>query len=138
MKLLIEKCGPKDLKLFIKDFVIPMATEIFISLVDRRRYSLWENYLQKLYRTKRQVNVDKILMQGISNLEFYRRGNDYELSINSNIICSEIPAKLIDVCALINYGNLEINPYPIFDVVMERLGLELPDLYLSFTLTGGA
>lgn len=95
----------------------------------------WENYLQKTYN-KQSINIDKIFLDSISNLEYKKIGNDYEISINPNVICSNIPAKLIDICALINYGNLSISPYPIFDILFERLGEMISDLYIEYTLGG--
>ena len=135
MKLLIKNTEPLNLNEFIKDIVIPTAIDLFLSIIDRRRYATWENYLQKAYN-KQSINIDKILLDSISNLEYKKIGNDYEISINPNVICSNIPAKLIDICALINYGNLSISPYPIFDILFERLGEMISDLYIEYTLGG--
>ena len=135
MKLIIKNTEPLDLNEFIKDIIIPTAIDLFLSIIDRRRYVTWENYLQKAYN-KQSINIDKILLDSISNLEYKKIGNDYEISINPNVICSNIPAKLIDICALINYGNLSISPYPIFDIVFERLGEMISDLYIEYTLGG--
>lgn len=99
-------------------------------MVDRKRYPTWEKYLFQLYH--KNISIDKILIQGVNNLEYKKIENNYEISINPNIICSEVPAKLIDICALINYGNLEISPYPIFDIVMDKLGEYIPILYAEY------
>ena len=135
MKLVIKNTQPLNLNEFIKDIVIPTAIDLFLSIIDRNRYVTWENYLQKAYN-KQSINIDKILLDSIGNLEYKKIGNDYEISINPNVICSNIPAKLIDICALINYGNLSISPYPIFDIVFERLGEMISDLYIDYTLGG--
>ena len=135
MKLVIKNTQPLNLNEFIKDIVIPTAIDLFLSIIDRRRYVTWENYLQKAYN-KQSINIDKILLDSIGNLEYKKIGNDYEISINPNIICSYIPAKLIDICALINYGNLSLSPYPIFDILFERLSEMISDLYIQYTLGG--
>lgn len=135
MKLIIKNTEPLNLSEFIKDIVIPTAIDLFLSIIDRKRYSVWKQYLEKAYN-KQPIDVDRILIESISNLEYKKIGNDYEISINPNIICSYIPAKLIDICALINYGNLSISPYPIFDILFERLSEMISDLYIQYTLGG--
>ena len=135
MKLIIKNTEPLNLSEFIKDIVIPTAIDLFLSIIDRKRYSVWKQYLEKAYN-KQPIDIDRILIESISNLEYKKIGNDYEISINPNIICSYIPAKLIDICALINYGNLSISPYPIFDILFERLSEMISDLNIQYTLGG--
>ena len=48
-----------------------------------------------------------------------------ELAIDNNIFLSDINAKLYDICAFINYGNLDMPPYPIFDKIMQNLNKEI-------------
>lgn len=135
MNLIIEKCSKLNLKKFIEQVIIPKSIKIFYSIVDRKRYIPFQLFLEEKYNKK--INLDHILAVALKTLTFKKIGDDYIIQIDSNIKSPEIPAKLIDICALVNYGNLALNPYPIFDIVMERLSKEVPSLYIEYKLLGG-
>ena len=138
MKLIINNYNASvDLKPFITSVLLPTAVEMFFAYVDRKRYQPYAKFLQTTYNLDTPVNIDNILITGIKNLSVKGNKNSYEISINSNIISPGVPAKLIDVCALVNYGNLSLNPYPIFDIVMEKLGEQVPSLYDEYKTAGG-
>ena len=135
MQLIIDECSNKDLKKFIYSVVIPRAIRLFYSRLDRKRCEPFQLYLEEKYSKK--INLDHILSVSLKNLMVKKSGCEYIIHIDSNIKAPEIPAKLIDICALINYGNLALNPYPIFDIVMDRLSEEIPSLYTQYKLMGG-
>lgn len=71
------------------------------------------------------------------NLKVGKNGNSYEIFIDPNINAPGIPAKLVDVCALVNYGNLALLPYPIFDIMIDTLGDQISSLYIKYKFIKG-
>ena len=135
MKLIIENSyNDPDLKNFIYKSVIPTAQQLFFFLVNNKIVANYTNYLSEKYG--KFVSAKLILILGIKSLIIGKTGNDYYIQINPNVFIPKLPAKLIDICALINYGNLSISPYPIFDILFERLSKMISDLYIQYTLGG--
>ena len=131
MKLIIENNLHEDLKPFILDVVVPTTTQILYSIIDFEQLDRFDKYLQQRYNSS--INTKHIITSALTNLVIYNYNDRYELAINPNIFTPGIDAKLYDICALINYGNLDVAPYPIFDKTMEKLALFVPELYDEYT-----
>ena len=127
MRLIIENVLNEDLKPFINEAIIPAATQIMYSIVDFDYLATFNTYLQNRYKTN--ITARRVLTLALNNLIIYNHQDTYEIAINPNTFIKEINAKLYDLCALINYGNMEIHPYPIFDKTMEKLGSFVSELY---------
>ena len=131
MKLIIENSyNDPDLKNFIYKSVIPTAQQLFFFLVNNKIVDNYTNYLSERYG--KFVSAKLILILGIKSLIIGKTGNDYYIQINPDIFVPKLPAKLINICALINYGNLEVSPYNIFDQIMIKLADMLPQLYREY------
>lgn len=134
MKLIIENLTHKNLKPFILNYVIPMASQILYSIMDKKQIKKIDNYISKFYNIN--IGAAKIIDLGIKNLIIQNMGNTYQLQIDPNIVIPKTSAKLYDICALINYGNVEIPPYPIFDNTMNKLAQFIPSLYDEYGFGG--
>ena len=130
MRLFINNLNKKNLDYFIEDSVIPEAIEIFYSLFKPKDLIKIQDYLSKLY--DKPIKLNSILQLAIRTLTYRKLSGNYIIQIDSNKILKEIPAKLYDICSLVNYGNLEIQPYPIFSRVMDILAKRLPQLYREY------
>ena len=127
MRLIIENVMNEDLKPFINEAIIPAATQIMYSIVDFDYLATFNTYLQNRYKTN--ITARRVLTLALNNLIIYNYQDTYEIAVNPNTFIKGINAKLYDLCALINYGNMEIHPYPIFDKIMEKLGSFVSELY---------
>ena len=135
MKLIIENPTGEDLKPFINDCIIPAIAQVIYSILDKKQLLKFDNYLSNKFNNI-NVNTHKIINLGIKNLTIQKWENQYQVQINPNINIPGIPAKLYDICALINYGNMELSPYPIFDKAMNKLALFVPSLYQEYNFGG--
>ena len=131
MKLII-----KDVKFpidnFIKTKLIPYACHTLSSFYDHKQSNRWEQYFLTYY--KANVNIFMLLHLALELIQIQKHGDTYILELNPNIIVENLHAKLYDICALINYGNLDMSPYPILDKVFDILGDNLLDLYQEYIL----
>lgn len=95
--------------------------KIFIYQLNKNLYKLipLQNYLELKYSKK--INIKNILIQGINTAYFEEQMDEVVFKLNKNINLTEIPAKLIDICKLINYGNLEVKGFPIFTIVFTHI-----------------
>lgn len=130
MRLIIENSYNEDLKPFINDIVIPACSQVLYSIIDRRYLKHFDTYLSNKYKTS--INSNHIISIALKSLIIHKHQDNYQITINPNIFIPGINAKLYDVCALINYGNLDITGYPIFDKAMEKLSLFIPMLYRRY------
>ena len=130
MRLIIENSYNEDLEPFINDIIIPACSQIFYSIIDRKYLKNFDAYLSNKYKTN--ISSNHIISIALKSLIVYNHQNNYQITINPNIFVPGINAKLYDLCALINYGNMEISPYPIFDKAMEKLSSFVPMLYRKY------
>lgn len=135
MKLEIENSyQDSDLKDFIYDMVIPTAKQLLWAILDQKHLIRFTEYFSRINNT--YINAKDILILGINSFIIKKYPGKYILEIDPNIFISKAKAKLYDLCALINYGNLDLGPYNIFDQIMVRLADMLPELYLKYYYGG--
>lgn len=94
------------------------------------------NYLkEKIFTGKRKFTAEQIILQGLNNIEF-KRINDYILvQINPNVNVPQFDKfKLISICKLIDQGNVEITPFPVFTETFKYVEENQSILYSSFSL----
>lgn len=122
MNLHIKKEQFSHLNIDIIDFIIPEIYRFFYLNLNPDLLKNWDIYLSSNYKWERDANnnVLNILIQGINNLKVYNLDEEYIISINPNQVVPGTTAKLYDLCSLINYGNLEMPPYPIFKKSFEQ------------------
>lgn len=61
-----------------------------------------------------KVSAKKVIVLGMSNLTHRRYETTTHIFINPNIYYTGTNIKLVDLCNLINFGNMSIDGYPIF------------------------
>ena len=130
MRLIIDNPTKEDLKPFIQDIIIPSISQILYSQIDRNYIKHIDKYLSVKY--DKQISATQIIKYALNHLIIEKHQDQFQVTINPNVFIKEINAKLYDICALINYGNLELAPYPIFDKTMEKLASFIPMLYRKY------
>lgn len=68
---------------------------------------------------QRPIFTDDILIGSAYNLIVVKRGVDYVIKIDDNVKIPHTNTKFIDIVKLINYGNTELKPYPIYTEMMD-------------------
>ena len=58
-----------------------------------------------------------------------RFGSDYVIEINNNLFMNNSVAKLVDICNLINFGNLNCYAYPVFTQMFDYIREDFYMLY---------
>lgn len=105
--------------------LIPKIQEYFVS-------NLNDKYIESYIKFLNNKNIKYYLLLGVSNLECKEYYDYYIIQINPNVTFPETTAKLYDVCYEINYGSLNIPPYPIFSDAFNWAQQNKYRLYLEY------
>lgn len=140
MRLFINNPSNEPLDKFIYEYVIPEINLVFSYKLNNARCLNWTKYFQTInlgwitYKNNKRVipSAYEVLIAGIKNLRVLNCINHYIIEINPNEIAPKTRAKLIDICNLINYGNLEMPAYPIFEDTFNEVLINLPNLYEKY------
>lgn len=76
--------------------------------------------------------ISYVVDQYFSHLVIARRGEDYIITSDPNLKLGQSQITIDQVASVINYGNLSVPAYPLFDVVFESVADDLMDLYTAW------
>lgn len=140
MTLTVDNPDRLDLDGFIAEKLIPEIQGVFPSMInDGKLISVndFVNNTLKLSPQGRWINVKDVLLSAIYNLVYTEMPDgSYVISIDSNQIVPDTRAKIIEVAQLVNYGNMSVPSYPIFDEVFNFFADNLNDLYIEYVEEG--
>lgn len=140
MTLTVDNPDGLDLDGFISEKLIPEIQGVFPSMInDGKLISVndFVNNTLKLSPQGRWINVKDVLLSAIYNLVYTEMPDgSYVISIDSNQIVPDTRAKIIEVAQLVNYGNMSVPSYPIFDEVFNFFADNLNDLYIEYMEEG--
>lgn len=86
--------------------------------------------------TKNQYGLQKIVQMSIDNLIDYKYNDTYIITIDNNTILPNTDFKLVDICQLINYGNLDVPGTMIYTKSFKYVNDNINDLYKKFSYGG--
>ena len=137
MNLIINNLTQDPLEDFIQSIIIPEIQIYFFKNISTDRLKSWDKYFETQYDWGYTLTPPEstlnILIQGINALSIKNSQNfSYTISIDSNKNMPGTTAKLYDLCSLINYGNLEMSPYPIFEDTFKQVGFTIPLLFEEY------
>ena len=142
MNFTINNCD-YDISDFISTTLIPKIKDTFISYLDTKRLIAFDIYLNSnklrifgINNPKIIISSKNILLGAINNLKINRNSNNYIIEIDPNITIPKLKAKFIDIANLINYGNLGLSSYPIFDKTFNYVASIYGKLYEDY-INGG-
>lgn len=140
MTLTVDNPDKLDLDGFISEKLIPEIQEVFPSMINDGKLISVNDFINntlKLSPQGRWINVKDVLVSAIYNLVYTEMPNgSYVISIDSNQIVPDTRAKIIEVARLVNYGNMSVPSYPIFDEVFKFFADNLNDLYIEYMEEG--
>ena len=136
MQLVIENPEDKKLDSFC-EWLIPKISEALYFNIESKKLISFNNYINEhnlvnwtLYR--RPIMCSEIIKLGLYYLIYHKTNSSYIIEIDNNINIPNSNTKIISLCNLINYGNISLSAYPIFDKAMDIIAEDLPDLYAKF------
>lgn len=78
------------------------------------------------------VSSKDILIGSVYNLIITKTPDSYVIELDSNAIIPNTYAKFIDIVSLINFGNLNVSPYPIYSDMMDYFAENLTTYIYSY------
>lgn len=136
MNLIIQNKSNIELTDFC-NFIINKMQEYLPSIIDERKLVKFNEYLNNNYQIRftykaYTLSVKSLLISGVYNLVCKKHGNDYIIEIDRNVNIPNTYIKLIDIIKLVNYGNLSLQAYPIYDELMNKFANDLDMLYEQY------
>lgn len=101
-----------------------LQSEIALS-VNQQKLKKWDKFFSEADEYKsiynNPVTTKTILLAGLKSLQVNKAGNKWIIRLNpASFVPGMNCVNLETTCRLINYGNIEIQGYPIFSTALER------------------
>ena len=108
-----------------------------LSYMNQKRSKLIpvNNYLKRyVFTGVRKPTAEQIIGAGLNNLQFKKSNSQVIIQINESIKVPQDRTVLLETaCRLIDQGNLELNPFPIFTYVFKYVQDNLLQLYEDYS-----
>lgn len=124
-------------------------TPEFLNYLKKRMYILGLSYLnsnrnklqrideylrETVYKGERKSVAYQIILQGLKNFTIKKASSKVIISINDSIKTQYSDVyTLSGLCQLIDQGNLELNPFPIFTYIFEYVREKITQIYVEYT-----
>lgn len=139
MNLIIENKHNLD----ADDFIVYLAKETgkwIIDNIDDRRAALWTKYLRdagfkwnKIGKKTVIPSALDIIKGSVYHLTYTKFEDKYVIEISNIAMIPQTPYRYVELASLINYGNLSIPGYPLFDesfkYIEDNLGIYIKRYY---------
>lgn len=109
-------------------YLISIIREYVVTNVDMRQLTRWNDYFKE---NELEIDSYTALLLGINNLVYNNFLGGWIIKINPNIMLYNI--NVSDICNLITYGNLEVEPYPIIREAFEYVTINIDVIYDEYT-----
>lgn len=101
----------------------------------RKKLLLTNQYLNNnVFKGIRKPSSEQIIIQGLNNIIFKKYYNKIIISID-NVIdvpqCNYI--NLFNICRLIDQGNIELQPFPIFTYIFDYAKNNIKRIYVDYS-----
>lgn len=134
MRLILK--GSDNLHPFILRQLIPQMRRYFIKSINKKQLIRFDEYLNQhrelFTEDNRHLSTYHILVECVNTLRCTKISETYiiEMDFNKNIKNSN--AKLLWVAKLVNYGNMELTPYPIFSEMFNHFSKNINAIYSKY------
>lgn len=141
MNLIIDVPNGDLLEIFIPKYVYPMLQLNIMKRIDIQQCKKWTKYINSTNMLKNEfpgakkapiIGARDIILASLRNFKYLKHTNQYEIVLNGDVKVPRTQAKLIDICSLMNYGNIEMSPYPIFEDAFKETAIMLPILFRNY------
>ena len=137
MRLLIVDRDDKYTDEFF-DFVKEKIRSYFYTHVKVKKLEPFEVFINESpeykFPLRKYISCYDICIAALYNIVVVRYGRNIVLKIDENSVVPNTNIKLIDLCKLINEGNLVLKAYPIFTEIFNYVKNNIEDLNLEYAL----
>lgn len=130
-----------DNQRFTNDFLNYLQVELrdyFFNVVDYKKLLPFEIYINELPRYKslfkKYITSYEICNSALYNIKILSTKNSHTLTIDDKAILPGTSIKVLEICTLINDGNLILKAYPIFTKSFHYIQSNVERLYAEYVL----
>lgn len=130
----------EDKKEYTQDFLKYLNKRMLtlgLTYMNQKRSKLIpvNNYLKEsVFTGVRRPTAQQIIVAGLNNFQFKRTNSKLIIQINPSIKVPQVNSMLLETaCKIIDQGNLELTPFPIFTYVFNYVKDNLLDIYSDYT-----
>lgn len=113
---------------FLQYKLIPEIQNYFISSINPQRLEPFDRFINDMSNIqyglpdnkKRYLSTYDLLITCIYNLVYKKTGEECRIEINSTKNAPNTNAKLLWIAKLVNYGNMQLAPYPIISDLFDH------------------
>ena len=120
------------------EFVKYKMREYFYSHLEYKKlepFDIFINEMQKYQSIfKKHISAYDICISVLYNVIVLRFGKNIVLKIDENAVIPNTNRKLIELCKLINEGNLVLKAYPIFTDIFNYVKNNIEEIYIEYVL----
>lgn len=137
MELTIDNPDNLNLDAFCS-YLISEMVDYIDSTIDSNQLIRFDEYINNnlnirfIDKLPRLLKSKNILIAAVQTLYYIKQGNDYIIKINPNNFAPNTYAKFIDIVSLINYGNMQLQSYPIIDEMFDYFADNLNQYYNEY------
>lgn len=138
MRIIIPSDMGQDFAQYIKDVYIPqwIGDNLDINkLSPAQEYVDTTNEYKSIYTPRIDLSGLCLSCSSIIKIEDYN--TYFELVFDNNATVYGTLIKTIDIFNLINYGNIVVKPYPIFDYMQNYYNSNIEELFDSYSFGNG-
>ena len=138
MKIIIPSDMGQDFAQYIKD--VHMSQWIGDNL-DIEKLSPAQEYVDTTNEYKSiytpRIDLSRLCLSCSSIIKIEDYNTYFELVFDNNAIVYGTLIKTIDIFNLINYGNIVVKPYPIFDYMQNYYNSNIEELFDNYSFGNG-
>ena len=137
MELIIENPNNLNLGAFCS-YLISEMIEYIDNTINDSQLIRFDSYINNNLKIRfidkfpRLLKSRDILITAVQTLYYVKQGDDYIIKINPNNFIPNTYAKFIDIVSLINYGNMQLQSYPIIDKMFDYFAANLNQYYNDY------
>ena len=122
MNLIFKNYDKDDNILDFSKWLLDKIPNIGKDLINESKLIKWNNYINdnKLIDwtfVTRQINIKDVILGSLNNLRIRDEKSEIIIDLNPNIAIPNSYTSYISIAKLINNGNVDMNPYPIYDQI---------------------
>ena len=113
------------------DFIRWLLNRIYLNglaelSVGKQRLQRFDDFFDEMFKGPRKIRAYDVIVSGFKNMSSWQTGGKIYIGLNPKVkvpLTQTIP--LYAVCQLIDKGNMELQPYPIFTKVLQEVQINL-------------
>ena len=138
MKIIISSDMGQDFAQYIKDVHISqwIGDNLDIEkLSPAQEYVDTTNEYKSIYTPR--IDLSRLCLSCSSIIKIEDYNTYFELVFDNNAIVYGTLIKTVDIFNLINYGNIVVKPYPIFDYMQNYYNYNIEELFDNYSFGNG-